>query len=151
MIGAIAVGTPYVTTSARSVVNTRKLKVIDMKQTVEEAAMNFANYESNILDKLPFKVKNVVDYDNGLTRGFKAGADWQSKQSPWISVEDAIPNELAKGMCQVKYVDGSIDEMAMRKVNKWISPYIKTGYVTYWRPIPSFDGTLKQTKMYYNE
>ena len=41
-----------------------------MKQTVEEAAMNFANYESNNLDKLPFKVKNVVDYDNGLTRGF---------------------------------------------------------------------------------
>lgn len=47
-----------------------------MKQTVEEAAMNFANYESNNLDKLPFKVKNVVDYDNGLTRGFKAGAEW---------------------------------------------------------------------------
>lgn len=40
-----------------------------MKQTVEEATMNFANYESNNLDKLPFKVKNVVDYDNGLTRG----------------------------------------------------------------------------------
>ena len=28
-----------------------------MRQTVEEAAMNFANYESNNLDKLPFKVK----------------------------------------------------------------------------------------------
>ena len=27
----------------------------------------------------------------------------------------------------------------------------RLGYVTYWRPIPSFDGTLKQTKMYYNE
>ena len=64
-----------------------------MKQTVEEAAMNFANYESNILDKLPFKVKNVVDYDNGLTRGFKAGADWQSKQSPWISVKGQLPDE----------------------------------------------------------
>ena len=38
MIGAIAVGTPSVTISARSVVNIRKLKVIDMKQTVEEAA-----------------------------------------------------------------------------------------------------------------
>ena len=38
MIGVIAAGTPSVTTSARSVVNTRKLKVIDMKQTVEEAA-----------------------------------------------------------------------------------------------------------------
>lgn len=93
-----------------------------MKQTVEEAAMNFANYESNNLDKLPFKVKNVVDYDNGLTRGFKAGAEWQVKQSPWISVEDAIPNKQAKGMCQVKFVDGSIDEMAMREVNKMDIP-----------------------------
>ena len=64
-----------------------------MRQTVEEAAMNFANYESNNLDKLPFKVKNVVDYDNGLTRGFKAGADWQSKQSPWISVKGQLPDE----------------------------------------------------------
>ena len=64
-----------------------------MRQTVEEAAMNFANYESNNLDKLPFKVKNVVDYDNGLTRGFKAGAEWQSKQSPWISVKGQLPDE----------------------------------------------------------
>ena len=36
-----------------------------MRQTVEEAAMNFANYESNNLDKLPFKVKNVVDMTMG--------------------------------------------------------------------------------------
>lgn len=64
-----------------------------MKQTVEEAAMNFANYESNNLDKLPFKVKNVVDYDNGLTRGFKTGAEWQAKQSPWISVEERLPEK----------------------------------------------------------
>lgn len=77
-----------------------------MKQTVEEAAMNFANYESNNLDKLPFKVKNVVDYDNGLTRGLKAGADWQAKQSPWISVEDAIPNEQASANGQKKYQQG---------------------------------------------
>lgn len=121
-----------------------------MRQTVEEAAMNFANYESNNLDKLPFKVKNVVDYDNGLTRGFKAGAEWQAKQSPWISVEDAIPNELAKGMCQVKYVDGSIDEMAMREVNKWIYPYIKTGYVTHWKLSPHSMRYSKQTRMYWN-
>ena len=117
-----------------------------MKQTLEEAAMNFANYESNNLDKLPFKVKNVVDYDNGLTRGFKTGAEWQAKQFPWISVEDAIPNNQAKGMCQVKFVDGSIDEMAMREVNTWIYPYIKTGYVTHWRPIPSFDEILEANK-----
>lgn len=49
-------------------------------------------------------------------------------------------------MCQVKYVDGSIDEMAMREVNKWIYPYIKTGYVTHWKPIPSFDEILEANK-----
>lgn len=128
-----------------------------MKQTIEEAAKEcrrttaqsmgvYAQYHS--IDECP---NHGITYDEIAEAAFIRGAEWQSKQSPWISVEDAIPNKQAKGMCQVKYVDGSIDEMAMRKVNKWISPYIKTGYVTYWRPIPSFDGTLKQTKMYYNE
>lgn len=77
---------------------------------------------------------------------FRKGAEWQVKQSPWISVEDAIPNKQAKGMCQVKFVDGSIDEMAMREVNKWIYPYIKTGYVTHWTPIPSFEEILEANK-----
>ena len=108
-----------------------------MRQTVEEAAMNFANYESNNLDKLPFKVKNVVDYDNGLTRGFKAGAEWQAKQSPWISVEMAIPKDDSPGVVQVITVDGKEGEMAARRVMYNIYPYIKTGYVTHWRPIPA--------------
>jgi hypothetical protein len=143
MIGAIAVGTPYVTTSARSVVNTRKLKVIDMKQTLEEAAHSFAESRSS--------GSTFPAYYQGFIAGAEwqkdiSSAKWQSKQSPWISVEDAIPNELAKGMCQVKYVDGSIDEMAMREVNKWIYPYIKTGYVTHWKPIPSFDEILEANK-----
>jgi hypothetical protein len=62
-----------------------------MKQTLEEAAIDFADYELRNLDKLSFVVNAKADYDNGLTRGFKAGADWQSKQSPWISVEDRLP------------------------------------------------------------
>lgn len=77
-----------------------------MKQTVEEAEMNFANYESNILDKLPFKVKNVVDYDNGLTRGFKAGAEWQAKQSPWISVKERLPKDFKPKLILLK--DGKV-------------------------------------------
>lgn len=123
-----------------------------MKQTVEEAAKEcrrttaqsmgvYAQYYS--IDECP---NHGITYDEIAEAAFIKGADWQSKQSPWISVEDAIPNEQAKGMCQVKYVDGSIDEMAMRKVNKWISPYIKTGYVTHWKPIPSFDEILEANK-----
>lgn len=96
-----------------------------MKQTVEEA----------------FEESWLNDYYHGNYKGhaqvgFYAGAEWQAKQSPWISVEDAIPNKQAKGVCQVKYIDGSFEEMAMREVNKWVYPYIKTGYITHWRPSP---------------
>lgn len=141
MIGVIASGTPSVTTSARSVVNTRKLKVIDMKQTVEEAAWQ------ELMSSYAIVVKGEFAYQQqAMLNMFRKGVEWQAKQSPWISVEDAIPNKQAKGMCQVKYVDGSIDEMAMREVNKWIYPYIKTGYVTHWKPIPSFDEILEANK-----
>ena len=123
-----------------------------MKQTVEEAAKEcrrttaqsmgvYAQYHS--IDECP---NHGITYDEIAEAAFIKGAEWQAKQSPWISVEDAIPNELAKGMCQVKYVDGSIDEMAMREVNKWIYPYIKTGYVTHWKPIPSFDEILEANR-----
>ena len=114
---------------------------IDMRQTVEEAAKEcrrttaqsmgvYAQYHS--IDECP---NHGITYDEIAEAAFIKGAEWQAKQSPWISVEDAIPNKQAKGMCQVKFVDGSIDEMAMREVDKWIYPYIKTGYVTHWRPI----------------
>lgn len=123
-----------------------------MKQTVEGAAKErrrttaqsmsvYAQYHS--IDECP---NHGITYDGIAEAAFIKGAEWQAKQSPWISVEDAIPNELTKGMCQVKYVDGSIDEMAMREVNKWIYPYIKTGYVTHWKPIPSFDEILEANK-----
>ena len=50
----------------------------------------------------------------------------------------------------MKYVDGSIDEMAMREVNKWIYPYIKTGYVTHWKLSTHSMRYSKQTRMYWN-
>lgn len=123
-----------------------------MKQTVEEAAKEcrrttaqsmgvYAQYHS--IDECP---NHGITYDEIAEAAFIKGAEWQAKQSPWINVKDAIPNKQAKGMCQVKFVDGSIDEMAMREVNKWIYPYIKTGYVTHWKPIPSFDEILEANK-----
>lgn len=120
-----------------------------MKQTVEEAAINelFFSYACTPRTDAQHPSFDGLVYDkNAMLNMFKAGAEWQAKQSPWISVEDAIPNKQAKGVCQVKYVDGSIDEMAMREVNKWVYPYIKTGYVTHWLPIPSFDEILEANK-----
>ena len=112
-----------------------------MKQTVEEAA------RQELMSSYAIVVKGEFAYQQqAMLNMFRKGVEWQAKQSPWISVEDAIPNKQAKGMCQVKFVDGSIDEMAMREENKWIYPYINTGYVTHWRPIPSFDEILEVNK-----
>jgi hypothetical protein len=126
-----------------------------MKQTVEEAAMDFANYESNNLDKLPFKVKNVVDYDNGLTRGFKAGAEWQAKQSPWISVKERLPEQNELVLCRMvsneAIVSGFIIPMPSGRPRVVTLPDFEfEDYGDYvcdmWTPIPSFDEILEANK-----
>lgn len=122
-----------------------------MRQTVEEAAMNFANYESNNLDKLPFKVKNVVDYDNGLTRGFKTGAEWQTKQSPWISVKKQPPkHNIEVIICHER--EFYIGKMYHSMQSNWwrVSDDERTDIIVSeddsWMPIPSFDETLEVNK-----
>ncbi|WP_042369817.1 hypothetical protein [Bacteroides neonati] len=67
-----------------------------------------------------------------LHHAFAAGAEWQAKQSPWISVEDCLPKESAKGLARVKHVDGHEEEMVMRHICNWVYPYIETGYITHW-------------------
>ena len=61
MIGVIAVGTPSVTISARSVVNIRKLKVIDYEKKIVEKI-----YVYKVL--LPYKNWYSIMTDNGMVR-----------------------------------------------------------------------------------
>lgn len=105
-----------------------------MKQTLEEAAHSFAESRSS--------GSAFPAYYQGFIAGAEwqkdiSSAKWQSKQSPWISVEMAIPKDDSPGVVQVITVDGKEGEMAARRVMYNIYPYIKTGYVTHWRPIPA--------------
>ena len=54
---------------------------IDMGQTIEEAAKEFAL--SDITIGLPVRSASF--------KAFKAGAEWQAKQSPWRRVKDQLP------------------------------------------------------------
>lgn len=126
-----------------------------MKQTVEEAAMNFANYEFNNLDKLPFIVKVVVDYDNGLTRGFKAGAEWKAEQSPWISVEERLPEQNELVLCRM-VSNGAIVSGYIFVEDKKTPRVATQGSFEFedwndyecdmWMSIPSFDDILKANR-----
>lgn len=54
---------------------------IEMEQAVEVAAKEFAL--SDITKGLPVRSASF--------KAFKAGAEWQAKQSPWVSVKDRLP------------------------------------------------------------
>lgn len=71
-----------------------------MKQTVEEAAREYYEIFKIHLAKDIFRPR-VIDI-------FKAGAEWQSKQSPWISVNQYPPMD---NPLLLKYGDGGIDDM----------------------------------------
>ncbi len=117
-----------------------------MKQTLEEAAIDFADYELRNLDKLSFVVNAKADYDNGLTRGFKAGADWQSKQSPWISVKEQLPEYSCWVLVAGKDYKYRILFYCGGKfyTNKSLIAY--DGSVLSWMFIPSFDQILEANK-----
>jgi hypothetical protein len=55
-----------------------------MKQTLEEAAKSMAYDKMPDWGGLPAVAKKY----------FIKGAEWQSKQSPWISVKERLPEEL---------------------------------------------------------
>ena len=61
-----------------------------MQQTLEEAAKAFAE-ECRIAN-----IKAGLDYpydEIDMRNAFEGGVQWQSKQSPWISVKERLPEE----------------------------------------------------------
>ena len=77
---------------------------------------------------------------------FQCGAEWQSKQSPWISVNKRLPENntvvLTRGaygflICQLSSL-GEWETGA--NVNKE-----RLG-ITHWMPIPSFEGILEANR-----
>lgn len=111
-----------------------------MKQTVEEAAKEAAEdyYECNYDDRYEMRL---------VKEAFRQGAEWQSKQSPWISVKEKLPEEEQKvfvlTMC---YGVPYIQKETFRRSNNldtkgmWIHG---NSIVLAWLPIPSFDDILK--------
>lgn len=111
-----------------------------MKQTVEEAAQSMAYNKMPDWGGLPALAKKY----------FIKGADWQAKQSPWISVEEQLPEEGQKVFVLVMcYGTPCIREEKfcrnsnLDKKGMWIHG---NSIVLAWCPIPSFDDILEANK-----
>ena len=115
-----------------------------MKQTVEEAAREYAD-------------RNWPNGRFNCTRevSFIAGAEWQSKQSPWVSVKERLPEQNKLVLCRM--VSNGAIVSGYIVVSPGRSPYVATdgGFefedwndyeCDMWMPIPSFDDILEANK-----
>lgn len=107
-----------------------------MKQTVEAAAREYSNDQRNRQHHCePYC---IVD--------FKSGVDWLSKQSPWISVEERLPEYSCWVLVAGKDYKYRILFYCGGKfyTNKSLIAY--DGSVLFWMFIPSFDQILEANK-----
>lgn len=120
--------------------------------TVEKAA---SAYLQKILESTDFEVNSEEDnYDAGsrdavldvTERTFIAGAEWQSKQSPWISVKERLPEENKEYLV---VLDNRVVYVAQYNKNNKSWLIYGTGYtynVVAYMPIPSFDEILEANR-----
>lgn len=113
-----------------------------MKQTVEEAARKNVLFNHRTVDRT-LAGKDLAKFGE---INFIQGAEWQSKQSPWINVNERLPENntvvLTRGaygflICQLSSL-GEWETGA--NVNKE-----RLG-ITHWMPIPSFEGILESNR-----
>jgi hypothetical protein len=120
-----------------------------MKQTVEEAAREHQTH---------FEICDAEGTISGFINGvhkqsyesFISGAEWQSKQSPWISVKEKAGCDTSDD-CIVMVANGDIFKAYFSSKNKWMKS--NRGYydeviddVVAWMPIPSFDDILEANR-----
>lgn len=113
-----------------------------MKQTVEEAAREHQTH---------FEICDAEGTINGFINGmhkqsyesFISGAEWQSKQPPWISVNERLPEELESVLVGTNYEGRYYYEVAFVMNGKWVCHNSKP---IYWMPIPSFDDILEANR-----
>ena len=91
-----------------------------------------------------------LSHDEIAESAFIKGADWQSKQSPWISVKEQLPEK--DGYYFV--TDGDVIEKVyfFRRWNKFASTrdyphlFYNEGVIKAWLHIPSFDEILEANR-----
>lgn len=122
-----------------------------MKQTVEEAASENILFNHRTVDRTLFG-KDLAKFGE---INFVQGAEWQSKQSPWISVKERLPEPNKLVLCRM--VSNGAIVSGYIVVSSGRSPYVATdgGFefedwndyeCDMWMYIPSFDEILEANR-----
>ena len=140
-----------------------------MKQTVEEAARierEKVIQELHVTYKMHKDPKHYIISNAAIQKYavplFKAGAEWQAKQSPWVSVEERLPEENENIIIMCKHgaifngtycngvwfcMDGYINDIYKDSpIYTSMSSIPPLWEPVAWMPIPSFDEILEANK-----
>lgn len=111
-----------------------------MKQKLEEAAEEYYERHKIHLAKDIFRPR-VVDI-------FKSGAEWQSKQSPWISVKERLPEneDRVLVLCKMKRFNSYFTLVNNYIDGEWETKILAHYDTVAWMPIPSFDEILEANR-----
>ena len=103
---------------------------------IQEAAKEYADGQYEPTDR--GILYRETQYD------FIAGAKWQAKQSPWISVEDRLPDYLEKVLVLYEYKgEIQIQQSSYLGEKDW---KFGSNKILAWLPIPSFDEILEANR-----
>lgn len=114
-----------------------------MKQTLEQASKENILFNHRTVDR------NLSGKDLGKFGeiNFVQGAEWQKKQSPWISVEEQLPEENTGVFFTVEWKDSHKGYFVGLYYGngQWESdhriflPDSPLARITHWMPIPKFN------------
>lgn len=126
-----------------------------MKQIVEEAARTHWSESTYNKDaELAYDERDCIVIKalvkSVALRAFKTGADWQAKQSPWISVEERLPEKDGYYLVTDGENVGTVyffkEWNKFAVYEKYPHPFYKDGVIKLYMPIPSFDQILEANK-----
>lgn len=115
-----------------------------MKQTLEKAASKelFSSYACT---SRSLSFEGLVYDRNAMLNMFRKGAEWHAKQSPWISVEERLP-ETNDGQSLYEVIVVTSDRRFLVVINTEVEHLVGLLGVTHWMPIPSFDEILEANR-----
>lgn len=126
-----------------------------MKQTVEEGARierEKVIQELHVAYKMHKDPKHYIISNAAIQKYavplFKAGAEWQSRQSPWISVEERLPEneDRVLVLCKMKRFNSYLTLLNNYIDGEWETKTLAYYDTIAWMPIPSFDEILEANK-----
>lgn len=122
---------------------------INIKQTLEEVAKENILFNHRTVDRT-LSGSNLAQF--GITN-FIQGAEWQAKQSPWVSVKDRLPElgdpvliRLKDGTVRLAVLDTDDNSDAYFWSDNYSYETISGWDTTHWMPIPPLESNGNELK-----